>query len=110
MVKNQPAAAGDTGSIPSLGRSHMLQSNQARSRQTLTLCSSAREPQLLKLACPRACALQQEKPPQCEAGAPQLESRPCSLQPEKSLHSIKDLAQPQINTYIILKYFKKPIL
>ena len=82
----------------------MLQSNQARSRQTLTLCSSAREPQLLKLACPRAC-LQQEKPPQCEAGAPQLESRPCSLQPEESLHSIKDQAQPQINTYLILKYF-----
>ena len=41
VVKNRPANAGDTGSIPDLGRSHMLQSNQACSRQTLTLCSSA---------------------------------------------------------------------
>ena len=29
VVKNQPANAGDTGSIPSLGRSHMPWSNQA---------------------------------------------------------------------------------
>ena len=27
VVKNLPANAGDTGSIPDLGRSHMLQSN-----------------------------------------------------------------------------------
>ena len=27
VVKNLPANAGDTGSIPSLGRSHMLRSN-----------------------------------------------------------------------------------
>ena len=27
VVKNSPANAGDTGSIPGLGRSHMLQSN-----------------------------------------------------------------------------------
>ena len=27
VVKNLPANAGDTGSIPGLGRSHMLQSN-----------------------------------------------------------------------------------
>ena len=33
-------------------------------------------PQLLKLVHPRACALQQEKPPEWEAGAPQLESSP----------------------------------
>ena len=33
---------------------------------------------------PRACALQQEKPPQCEACAPQLESSPHSLQLEKA--------------------------
>ena len=30
----------------------------------LSLCSRAREPQLLKPVCPRACALQQEMPPQ----------------------------------------------
>ena len=40
--------------------------------------------QLLKPACSRACALQQEKPPQWEAYTLQLESSPCSLQLEKS--------------------------
>ena len=29
VVKNPPANAGDTGSIPGLGRSHVLRSNQA---------------------------------------------------------------------------------
>ena len=51
MVKNPPANAGDTGSNPGLGRSHMLQSNQARAPQLLSLCSRAREPRLLKPAC-----------------------------------------------------------
>ena len=35
----------------------------------------ARVPQLMKPFCPRACALQQEKPPQWEARAPKLEKR-----------------------------------
>ena len=39
VVKNPPANAGDTGSSPGLGRSHMPQSNYARA------------PQLLKPAC-----------------------------------------------------------
>ena len=30
VVENLPAIAGDTGSSPGLGRSHMLQSNWAR--------------------------------------------------------------------------------
>ena len=34
--------------------------------------------------CSRACTLQQEKPPQWEACAPQLESSPCSPQLEKA--------------------------
>ena len=50
MVKNPPANAGDTGSSPGLGRSHMPQSNEARASQLLSLCSRAREPQLLKPA------------------------------------------------------------
>ena len=71
MVKNLPANAGDMGSSPGLGRSHMPQSNQAGAPQLLSLRSRAPEPQLLSLrattteACaPRACAPQQEKPPQ----------------------------------------------
>ena len=42
VVKNPPANAGDAGSIPGLGRCHMLQSNLAR--------------------VPRTCALKQEGP------------------------------------------------
>ena len=64
-VENLPANAGDTGSSPGPGRSHMLRSNWARAPQLLSLCSRAREPQLLSLNAtttearvPRAHALQ----------------------------------------------------
>ena len=40
VVKNLPANAGDTGSVPRLGRSHMPRSNETQ------------EPQLLKTAHP----------------------------------------------------------
>ena len=51
VVKNLLVNAGDTGSIPGLGRSHMPQSNQVH-------------------------VLQQEKLPQGAARAPQLEKSP----------------------------------
>ena len=51
MVKNSPANAGDTGLIPGPRRSHMSRSSWARVPQLLSLCSRAREPQLLKLVC-----------------------------------------------------------
>ena len=50
VVKNPPAKAGDTGSRPGLGRSHVPRSNEARVPQLLSLRSRAREPQLLKPA------------------------------------------------------------
>ena len=62
VVKNLPANAGDTGSSPGPGRSHMPR--KAHAPQLLSLRSRAREPQLLKPMHPRARALQQEKPPQ----------------------------------------------
>ena len=37
MVKNPPANAGDTGSSPDLGKSHMPWSNQAHAPQLLKL-------------------------------------------------------------------------
>ena len=46
VVKNPPANEGDMGSIPDLGRSYMLQGNQASVSQLLSLCSRAWEPQL----------------------------------------------------------------
>ena len=47
MVENLPANAGDTGSSPGLGRSHMPRSNWAREPQLLSLrvwslCSATR--------------------------------------------------------------------
>ena len=76
VVKNPPANAGDTGSSPVPGRSHMPRSNWACAPQLLSLRSRALEPQLLSLCAttteahaPRAHAPQQEKPLQWEAGA-----------------------------------------
>ena len=83
MVKNPPANAGDMGSSPGPGRSHMPWSNEARVPQLLSLCSRAHEAQLLspqatttEAHVPRARAPQQEKPPQWEACAPQLRVAP----------------------------------
>ena len=47
VVKTPPARAGDMGSIPDPGRSHMLQSKEAHAPQLLSLCSRAGEPKLL---------------------------------------------------------------
>ena len=66
--KNLPANAADVGWIPGPGRSH---TRQLSPWATATETSHS-----------RACAPQQEKPPQREACAPQLESSPCSMQPD----------------------------
>ena len=50
MVGNTPADAGDMGSSPGMGRSHIPRSNKVRAPQLLSLRSRAREPQLLKRA------------------------------------------------------------
>ena len=69
VVKNLPANAGDTSSIPGLGRSRMPRGTSARVPWLLSLCSRAQEPQLLTPEHPRACAPQQDKPLRCEARA-----------------------------------------
>ena len=106
VVKNPPLNAGDTGSIPELGRSHMLRSNEAPAPQLLSLCSRTWEAQLLKCVCPGACAPQQEKALQWEAHTSQLESSPHSTQLEKRPHSNEDPAQPKINKW----FFKSSIV
>ena len=45
--KNLPANAGDSGSIPGLGRFHMPQATKAHAPQILSLCFRAHEPQLM---------------------------------------------------------------
>ena len=66
VVKNPPANAGNMGSIPDLGGSHVPQSNSAPAPQLLSLCSRAQEPQCPRAepTCPTACAPQREKPRQ----------------------------------------------
>ena len=43
VVKNPPTNAGDTGSIPVLGRFHMLRDNEAQAPQLLSLWRTATE-------------------------------------------------------------------
>ena len=56
VVESMPANAGDTGSRPGLGRSHMPQSNWAREPQLLSLrvwslCSAAGEATIVRGPC-----------------------------------------------------------
>ena len=83
VVENPPANAGDTGSSPGPGRSHMPRSNEALAPQLRSPCSRACEPQLLspratttETRTPRARAPHQEKPPQWEARALQWRVAP----------------------------------
>ena len=53
MVESMPANAGDTGSSPGLGRSHMPRSNWAREPRWLSLrvwslCSATREAAMVR--------------------------------------------------------------
>ena len=79
MVKNPPAKAGDLGLSPGLGRSHMLQSNEAHAPQLLSPRATTTEART-----PRDRAPQQEKPLQWEARAPQRRVAPRSPQLEKA--------------------------
>ena len=92
MVGSLPANAGDTGSSPGLGGSHMPRS------------SWAREPQLLSLRvwslCPAAGGAAMEKGPRTA-----MKSGPCTAmksgprlpQLEKALARTEDPTQPKIN-------------
>ena len=56
VVESLPANAGDTGSSPGLGRSHMLRSNYPREPQLLSLrvwslCSATREAAIVRCPC-----------------------------------------------------------
>ena len=74
VVKNPPANAGDTGSIPGPGRSH-IPGSKARAPQLLSLHSRAHEPQLLS-----PCAATREATATCTA----TKSSPRSPQLEKA--------------------------
>ena len=84
VVENLPANAGDTGSSPGLGGSHMPRSGWAR------------EPQLLSLRvwslCPATGGAAMVKGPRTA-----MKSGPHLPQLEKALARTEDPAQPKIN-------------
>ena len=92
MVESLPADAGDTGSSPGLGRSHMPRS------------SWARKPQLLSLRvwslCPATGGAAIEKGPRTAMkSGPRtaMKSGPRLPQLEKALARTEDPTQPKIN-------------
>ena len=103
MVENLPANAGDTGSIPGLGRSHMPRS------------SWAREPQLLSLRvwslCPATGGAAIVKGPHTvmkRGPRTAMKNGPRLPQLEKALARTEDPTQPKINKVAIK--FKKIII
>ena len=91
VVKNPPANTGDMGSSPGPGRSHMPWSNEARVSQLLSLCSRAREPQLLSPCAtttaplvPKASAPQQREATAMRSPRTTTKSSPYSPQLEKA--------------------------
>ena len=87
MVENLPANAGDTGSSPGLGRSHMPRSNWACEPQLLSLrvwslWSATREAAIVRGPCTA------------------MKSGPRSPQLEKALARNEDPTQPKINKLI----------
>ena len=77
MVENLPANAGDAGSSPGLGRSHMPRSSWAREPQLLSLCiwslcSATREAAIVK----RPAHRDEEWPPLAATGeSPRTETK-----------------------------------
>ena len=62
MVKNPPANAGDTGSSPGPGRSHMPRSNQARLPQLLSPHATTAEAHAPRAHAPQQRSHRNEKP------------------------------------------------
>ena len=93
VVENLPANAGDTGSSPGLGRSHMPRSNQAREPQLLSLhvwslCSATREAAIVRGPCTT------------------MKSGPCLPQLEKALAQKRRPNTAKNKNKIIIKKIK----
>ena len=86
VVKNPPANAGDTGSIPGPGRFHMPWSNKQ------SLCATTTEPVLQSPSTREATMMRNFRTAR--------KSSLHSLQLEKSLRSSEDPAQPKRNRYL----------
>ena len=103
VVENLPANAGDTGSSPGLGRSHMPRSNWAREPQLLSLrvwslCSATREATMVRG--PRTAMKSGPRLPQLEKALAQ-KRRPNTAKNKIHLkHIITDLLHQDIKTLL----------
>ena len=92
VVENLPANAGDTGSSPGLGRSHMPQSNWAREPQLLSLRVWSLCPATGGAAIVRGPHTAMKSGPRTV-----MKSGPRLPQLEKALARNEDPTQPKIN-------------
>ena len=90
LVKNPPANAGDTGSIPDPGRSHMPWSNWACA-QLLSPCTATTDTQV-----PGARDPQQERSLRWQAHTPQWRVAPTRCNQRQPTCSKEGPAQPKI--------------
>ena len=88
-IRESAANAGNMGSIPDPGRSHMPWSNQACVPQLLSLCSRAQEPQLLSPPAATSEACTPYSPGTAALEALPLTRRGKSLTATKTQHSQK---------------------
>ena len=96
VVENLPASAGDTGSRPGLGRSHMPRSDWAREPQLLSLrvwslCSATREAAMVRG--PRTVRKSGPRLPQLEKALAQKQ-RPNTAK-NKQIKTNKQTKKPQ---------------
>ena len=96
MVENLPANAGDMGSSPAPGRSHMPRSDWARALQLLSLRSGARAPQLLKPVRLEPM-LRNKRGHRNERAAHSNKEWPSLPTTRESPHRKEDPTQPKIN-------------
>ena len=89
---NLPVNAGDMRSIPGPGRSHKPQTSWAHVPQLLSRSAAATEAHA-----PGACALQQERPPQCNTCTPRQRGAPAACSQGKPERGSEDPAQPKID-------------
>ena len=96
VVKNPPANAGDTGSIPGLGRSHMQ-----------SLCATTTEPALWSPCSPTREATAMRSPctaTKCSLCSPQLEKARAQ---QRRPNAAKNKIHTYIHTYIHTKKKKR---
>ena len=104
VVENLPANAGDTGSSPGLGRSHMPRSGWAREPHLLSLrvwslCSATREAAIVRG--PRTAMKSGARLPQLEKALAQ------KRRPNTAINKLKKKKKIKKKVYYIKKYIQK---